>query len=302
MFIPQLLDTGDLVGITAPAGKLLATDIETAVRKLENWGLRVLVGKTIGTEYFKYSSTDEQRIADMQYLMDHPEVKAILCARGGYGSIRIIDQLDFSGFTKKPKWLIGFSDITVFHAYLNHVLDAASIHGPMAKTFGDRDSDEYLRLFLFGGKLEYEFSRAKIFNDGELEAKIIGGNLAILQAILGSNLDFKPEGKILFLEDIDIHLYELDRMLWSLSRAEKLETLAGIIIGDFTNVKDNIDPFGKNQMEVFEEHFKHLNIPIFIGFPGGHEKRNYPIVLNHPVSISIRENDIKLSLNVRNKY
>lgn len=298
MLTPPLLKTGDTVAITAPAGKITENEIHHAVNILESWGLKVIVGKTIGTSYFKYADTDKNRIKDVQHFLDHEDVTAIFFARGGYGSIRIIDKLDFTSFQKKPKWIIGYSDITIFHTYLNSVLNIPSIHGPMPKTFNDEASNNYLKSLLFEGQLSYTFSDAKYFKEGKTNSKIIGGNLAILQSNLGSKSDILPSGNILFLEDIDIYLYELDRMLWSLKRAGKLETLSGIVVGDFSNMKDNVDPFGKDVTGILSEHFEKLNIPIFIGFPGGHERKNFPLLFNLPVSFSVAENEINFVLKV----
>jgi muramoyltetrapeptide carboxypeptidase len=192
MLAPPLLKKGDTVAITAPAGKITLNEIHHAIDVLEDWGLKVMLGKTIGTSHFKYADTDENRIKDVQYFLDSDNVKAIFFARGGYGSIRIIDRLDFSKLQNKPKWIVGYSDITIFHAYLNFVLDIPSIHGPMPKTFNDEESNNYLKSLLFKGEVSYKFSDAKFIKEGKTHSKIIGGNLAMVHSNLGSKSDILP--------------------------------------------------------------------------------------------------------------
>lgn len=301
MFVPPLLQKGDQIGICAPAGKLHSDEIDTAVHTLESWGLSVVVGESVGSSHYRYAGTDELRARDLQQMLDKRDIKAILCARGGYGSIRLLERLDFRNFKKYPKWLIGFSDITNLHAYLNHSLNICSIHGAVAKTFGNKQSDDLLARFLFEGLLEYTFKNTAFIKVGSTDACIFGGNLATLHNYWLGSLARPYDHQILFVEDVDIYYYELDRMLWGFNRSGILDKLGGLVIGDFSGMKDNPDPFGKKTLSVFKEHFEKYNMPVFSNFPAGHDKKNFPLLFNYPIRFLVGSEITKLKIDVRNK-
>ncbi|MBT3302256.1 MAG: LD-carboxypeptidase [Bacteroidetes bacterium] len=290
MIIPAYLKAGDKVGIVSPAGKVPKEQVLKAIKTLESWGLEVLLGKHVFGQHFQYASYDENRLSDFQYMLDDNGIKAILCSRGGYGSIRIIDQLDFAKLNQHPKWLIGFSDISLLHAHINHNMHICSIHGPMTHTlaaYPDDESSLNLKKALFGEHLSYVVPFNLYNRRGEAGGQLIGGNLAILTSLLGSNADFNPKGKILFIEEIGEYVYRIDRMMWSLKRAGKLKGLAGLIVGQFTDIKDNNNPFGQSVHEIISEHVKDYNFPVCFGFPAGHEDINQPILLGKEYRLSV---------------
>jgi muramoyltetrapeptide carboxypeptidase len=295
---PEYLKDGDKIGIVSPAGKISSEKIVLAGKTLESWGLNVEIAQHAFGKHFQYSGKDSERIDDFQQLLDNEEISAILCSRGGYGFIRIIDKLDFTSFIKKPKWIIGFSDVTIIHSFLNNTINTCSIHGAMAKTLAEEpngNSSIYLKNMLWGEPIKFEIPFHCLNKTGNTTGKLIGGNLAILTSLIGTPYDFKPEGKILFIEDIGEYLYRIDRMMWSLKLSGKLERLSGIIVGQFTDLKDNESPFGKTAYEIIEEHTHDLNIPICYGFPSGHENENYPLKLNSEALLTVNDNKTSLS-------
>lgn len=290
MIIPEYLKKGDTIGIVSPAGSISENYIHHAVNIFESWGLNVVIGKNTLKQHFQFAGTDKERTEDFQMMLDDEKIKAIICSRGGYGSIRIIDQMDFSKFIKNPKWIVGFSDITVFHVFLNCKLKIASIHGPMPKSFNKYVHDKslnFLKTTLFGDEIQYVINPNRLNKFGTVKSEIIGGNLNILHNLIGSQSDFHPDGKILFLEDIGEYLYNIDRMMWGLKRSGKLQNLAGLIIGQFTDVKDNEKPFGKEVHEIILDHVDNYNYPVCFDFPAGHESENYSIILGKEIKMSI---------------
>ena len=219
--------------------------------------------------------------------MDDEEVKAILCARGGYGIIRIIDQIDFSNFLKKPKWIIGYSDITILHSHIHRNFGIETIHGTMAAGLTDKASAESLRKVLWGEKISYKFDTHPLSKPGSTEGLVVGGNLAILCSLAGSNSDLDTSGKILFIEDIGEYFYRLDRMMWQLKRAGKLENLIGLIVGGMTDMLDNNNPFGKTALEIIIEAVQEYDYPVCFGFPAGHGPDKQTLILGRKVTLSI---------------
>ncbi|MDX1954901.1 MAG: LD-carboxypeptidase [Chitinophagaceae bacterium] len=280
---PPYLQKGDTIGILCPAGYMAAERVAECIRVLtEEWGYQVKVGKTVGGDSPTYfSGTDEERLNDLQQMLDDESVKAILCARGGYGMGRIIDQLNFKRFKKNPKWIIGFSDITVLHAhiYSNHYI--ATIHGPMANAFNEggyiNDYVQSLRMVLQGEKIRYQCEPHDLNRKGEGIGELVGGNLALLAHVIGTESGLKTRGRILFLEDVGEYLYNIDRMMYQLKRSGKLSKLAGLIVGGFTDNKDTERPFGKTAYEIIEEHVRDYDYPVCYGFPVSHEKENYAL-------------------------
>jgi muramoyltetrapeptide carboxypeptidase len=293
--LPPFLKQGDTIGICAPARKVSREDIADGIALLQSKGLNVKESAHLYGAYNQFSGTDEQRISDFQQMMDDPDVSAIICARGGYGCMRIIDALDFSGFIKKPKWIIGFSDMTVFHNHLHSNFNIATIHAPMVFNMsGVRKNEESAALFidqLTGTPIRYEFnpesSLSKFNRSGTAEGIVVGGNLSLLYALSNSVSDLDTNGKILFIEDLDEYLYHIDRMMMQLKRSGKLNGLAGLIVGGMSDMKDNIIPFGKPAEEIIAEAVKEYDFPVYFGFPAGHIPRNLPFVMGDKVKLQI---------------
>jgi muramoyltetrapeptide carboxypeptidase len=295
LFAPPFLKKGDKVAITAPASRLEKKSIEIGVEILINWGLQVIVGDTVGAKYFDFSDTLENRTAEMQKFLDDDTVKLILSARGGYGCSKIIDDLDFSKFKDNPKWVCGFSDVTSILLHINK-LGFQSLHGVMAKTMvSHHDSNESLRKLLFGEKLEYAFGASEKNRIGIAKGEAVGGNLSLLVHIIGSRSDLPYDGKVLFLEDISEYYYNLDRMMVQLKRAGKLANLAGIICGDFSDCKENGEPFGKNIEEMILEHTEGMPYPIAFDFGFGHESKNLAIRMGEELRLEVKKQGVLLN-------
>jgi muramoyltetrapeptide carboxypeptidase len=275
--IPPYLKKGDTIGITCPAGYLDRVKTQSCINTLQSWGFEVMVGKTLGSKSDNYfSGPDEQRLHELQAMLDDDSVKAILCGRGGYGTSRIIDAIDFSKFKRKPKWIIGFSDITVLHCHLNTKLKIASLHAPMASAFNDGEN-EYIQSFkkaITGKKAKYICATHPLNRKGTASGELVGGNLALLVNVIGTPSDIITNNKLLFIEDISEYLYSIDRMFYQLKRSGKLDKLAGLIIGGFSEIKDTARPFGKTVQELITDIVKEYNYPVCFDFPVSHEKEN----------------------------
>ena len=282
MKIPPYLKKGDTIGITCPAGYMAAEKAATCIHTLQEWGYQVMVGKTLGsTSQSYFSGTDEERADELQAMLDDSSIKAILFGRGGYGMSRIIDGLNFRKFKKDPKWLIGFSDITVMHTHLFNQYKMASMHAPMAAAFNDGQAgNEYilsLKKALKGGKANYNCEVHSNNQLGTATGKLIGGNLALFANSIGTASEADTKNCILFLEDIGEYLYNIDRMLVQLKRAGKLNKITGIIFGGFTDMKDTDRPFGKTIDEILKGITEDLDIPACFNFPVSHNKENYAL-------------------------
>ncbi len=280
--IPPYLKKGDTIGIVAPAGFMALDKMQTCIATLEDWGYNVQLGATTQSNSENYfSGTDKERLADFQQMLNDPSVNAILCARGGYGVSRIIDQLDFHAFKDAPKWVIGYSDITVFHSHVYTNYKIASLHSSMAAAFNDGEfNNQYIQSLknaIEGERAVYESAPQEFNIPGEAKGELVGGNLALLAHLISTPSDIKTKGRILFLEDIGEYLYNIDRMLLHLKRSGKLDKLAGLIIGGFTDCKDTERPFGKHVYELIHEHIKEYEYPVCFGFPVSHEKENYAL-------------------------
>lgn len=298
--LPPHLQIGDTIGITAFAKKISLEEIQRAVSVFKSWGLNVVLGNTIGSSWNQFGGNDEMRRMDIQNMLDDPNIKAIISARGGYGSVRIIDDIDFSNFTENPKWLIGFSDITVFHSHIHQHYQVPTIHGTMPVFFPTNSEESLLSLkhILMNNEMDYEEQSLSphLCVDGSTKAEIIGGNLSILYSLCGSDSAINTKGKILFLEDLCEYLYATDRMLQNLKRNGIFDDLAGVIIGGFSDMKDGPVPFGKTAEELVFDYVKHLNAPIFTGFPSGHINDNRSLVFGQPITMEVQSNIIKLKL------
>lgn len=293
---PPYLKKGDTVAITCPAKKL-PHEITDAVRLLESWGLKVLLGETVYAECNQYAGDDALRTKDFQRFLDDNSVKAIFAARGGYGTIRIIDAIDFSGFRLNPKWIIGFSDITVLHSHLYSCFATQSIHGQMPLTIpdGTKDSLETLRKALFNEVFDYHYQSTTENKPGEAAGVLIGGNLTLLMTMTGSVSDMDYSDKILFIEDVGEYLYSIDRMMWNLKRAGKLSKLKGLLVGGFTESKDNDIPFGKTADEIISEHVKEYEYPVCFDFPAGHIENNQALILGKRVNLRVDKQNVHLT-------
>ena len=291
MISPRRLEKGDKVAVVSPAGRVDSAKVGSAIRMIGAWGYQVVAGDPVFGSHFNFAAPDEDRISDLQKAMDDPEVKAIFCARGGYGSVRIIDRLDFSSFAEHPKWIIGFSDITVFHSHIHTNFGIETIHGPMPNTFGgdtsETDAIAKLRALLSGKPLSYTLATANHNRNGEGEGILVGGNLSILCSLTGSRSDIDTRGKILFVEEVGENLYRIDRMMWTLKRAGKLKGLAGFIAGGFTEMKDNKDDFGQTAGEIIAEALREYEYPVCFGFPAGHQQENFPLILGRKVRLGV---------------
>jgi len=294
MITPPSITRGDRVAIVAPAGKIDPAVVDFAEARLESWGLNVVLGEHIFNQHFQYAGTDEERLSDFQKALDDESVNAILCARGGYGLIRIVDQLDFTKFKTNPKWIIGFSDITILHSFIQSNLGIETLHATMAAGLKEDVSAETLRTSLFGESLSYELDTHPFSKPRDTMGILVGGNLALLCSLIGSVSDIDTEGKILFIEDVGEYLFRLDRLMWTLKRAGKLDKPAGLIVGNFNDMRDNDNPFGKTAYEIISEAVEAYDFPVSFGFPAGHEKDNRALILGRTVNLSINE---KTTLN-----
>jgi muramoyltetrapeptide carboxypeptidase len=279
---PAYLQKGDIIGLVCPSGFMPAEKASECIRVLnEEWGFYTKVGRTLGNQYHYFSGTDEERREDLQRMLDDDEVKAILCARGGYGLSRIVDQLDFSKFKKNPKWIIGYSDVTILHCHLYSNFYISSVHSPMAAAFNDAG---YINRFvqslhhvLEGKKIKYSCENHEYNRKGEAIGELVGGNLTLLAHVTGTDSDIKTRGRILFIEDVGEYLYNIDRMMYQLKRSGKLAKLAGLVVGGFTEMKDTERPFGQTAYEIIRDVVSEYDYPVCFGFPVAHEKENYAL-------------------------
>lgn len=294
MIFPPNLKPGDTVGILATARKNLEDNLAPAKSWLQSWGLNVKIGKTIGLDYHQLAGTDDERAQDLQEMLDNPNIKAIWCVRGGYGTVRIIDKLDFTKFKKNPKWIIGFSDVTVLHSHLN-TMGFASIHAIMpVSTKATEEAKETLRKALFGEHLEYTMPCENMNRLGNAKGELVGGNLSILYSLFGSPSAIDCSDKILFIEDLDEYLYHIDRMMMNLKRNGCLESLKGIIVGGMTKMHDNEIAWGKNAEQIIDDVTQNYKIPIIYNFPAGHMADNHALIFGKQVSIEVNDLESKV--------
>jgi muramoyltetrapeptide carboxypeptidase len=298
MIIPPFLKAGDTVALVCTARKFFPEDAKPAIDLLESWGLNVKLGSTIGLDNFQLGGTDSERAADFQAQLEDENVKAIWCARGGYGTVRIIDSLDFSKFKKHPKWIMGFSDVTVLHSQLN-VECVASLHSIMPFTVptAPEEVKDTLRKALFGETISYTIPSKSYDVNGTASGELVGGNISILYSLLGSKSAIETKDKILFIEDLDEYLYHIDRMMYNLKRNGYFENVKGIIVGSMTDMHDNEIPFGQNEVQIITEIAKDLSIPIAFQFPAGHQKDNRTLILGQQVAFEVNEKEIKLKFD-----
>ena len=290
MITPTYLQKGDTVAIVSTARKHLTDNLKPTLDLLHSWGLEVVIGKTIGLEKNQLAGTDAQRAEDFQTQLDNPNIKAIWCVRGGYGTVRIIDLLDFTKFKQSPKWIVGFSDVTVLHNHLN-TMGYKTIHGimPISVPKATKEAVETLHQALLGQKLSYQLLPHSMNRFGKATGELVGGNLSILYSLFGSKSAINCDDKILFIEDLDEYLYHIDRMMMNLRRNGCLESIKGILVGAMTSMNDNDIPWGKNALEIIDDVSKKYNIPIVYNFPAGHIHDNRALILGNRISIEVNE-------------
>jgi muramoyltetrapeptide carboxypeptidase len=296
MITPAYLRQGDKIGIVATARKVSQAEIYPVVQLLEKWGFDVALGQNLFKEDRQFAGTDEERAADLQRMLDEPEIKAIIIARGGYGTMRIIDMIDFTGFTAHPKWILGFSDVTVLHAHIHTMLNTESIHSNMCLQLGkNKEADDSLIKALKGELLGYELKGGYELNRaGSGAGQLVGGNLSLLYTLNNSDSDIDTEGKILFIEDLDEYYYHIDRMMLSLKRAGKLEKLAGLVVGGMTDMRDNPIPFGRTAEEIIMEAVQEYHYPVCFHFPAGHIERNLSLIMGRMAKLEVSDEGTKL--------
>ncbi len=294
LITPPSLKKEDKVAIVAPARWVTEQEMQPAIEHLQSWGLQVMVDPQIYKRHHQFAGADEERTASFQQALDDDSIKAIFCARGGYGSVRLMSDLSFRHFLKSPKWVIGFSDITAFHSHLNYNVGVKTIHAPMPIHFKDFDllkkSFEHLKKILFGESVECIFPSHPLNQGGEASGVITGGNLSVLYSLRGTPADIHPQGHILFLEDIDEYLYHIDRMMMNLKYGGVLKNLQGLLVGAFSEMKDNDTSFGKTAEEIIFDAVKEYKYPVAFGFPAGHVKENFPLVMGDSVCLHVQEN------------
>lgn len=296
MITPPYLQKRDTVALLATARKNIDDNLKPTIDLLKNWGLEVVIGSTIGLDYHQLAGTDEQRAADFQKQLDNPNIKAIWCVKGGYGTVRMLDLLDFTKFKQHPKWVIGFSDVTVLHNHLN-TMGYKSIHGIMPITIARATPEAVssLKASLFGESLSYSIPANAMNRFGKATGELVGGNLSILYSLLGSPSAIDCKDKILFIEDLDEYLYHIDRMMMNLRRNGCIENLKGIVIGGMSKMKDNEVPWGKNALEIIDDVTKKYNIPVIFNFPAGHIRDNRALIMGNTVTIDVNASGSTLS-------
>lgn len=296
---PPFLQPHDRVGVLALASKLDYKLLLPAFKMMrENWQLEVIEGSTLRAQYYQFAGTDTERQQDFQQMLDDPTIKAIFSARGGYGSSRFIDQVSFRKFQKSPKWVVGFSDITAVHGRIQR-LGYESLHATMPKLFGNEgtaESVETLRRALFGQQLAYRTATHPSNRLGAATGALTGGNLCLLAHSIGSRSEVDTRGKILFIEDVEEALYNIDRLMVQLKRANKLKPLAGLIVGQFSESRHNINaPFGKNEYEIIAQHVADYNFPVCYNFPVGHTADNWAMPMGRNASLLINNEGVQLN-------
>ena len=296
MKIPVSLKKGDKVGVVCTARSIEIEKLEFAFDTLKKWDLEPVIGKSVGAVHDQYAGTDKLRADDFQSMLDDNDIKAIICAKGGYGTVRMIDFIDFNRFKKRPKWITGFSDITVLHAHIQQNFKIATLHSPLLSTF-KRNCDialDTMRQTLFGEIVSIKNAAHKLNRTGKATGKLVGGNLSVLYSLLGSKSDLETDGFLLFLEDLDEYLYHIDRMVVNLKRAGKFKNIKGLLVGGMTSMNDNDTPFGKTCEEIISEHVSDYDFPVCFNFPTGHIEHNHTVILGGKYELDVTEDSTLL--------
>lgn len=290
MIFPETLKKGERIRIVAPAGKVQKDKVLPGIELLQDLGYDVMIGKHVCDKHFLYAGNDQHRAADFQEAINDVQTKAIVCARGGYGSIRIIEKLDFSLLMQNPKWLVGFSDVTVLHTIMNK-LGMASIHGAMPAYFleNKKPTRSFLSLMelLTSGNSQIEITANPMNREGVCSGEMVGGNLSLLYSLQGTTWQLETKGKILLIEDLSEYLYHLDRMMQNLRLSGQLKHLAGLVVGGFTDMKDNESPFGKSAYGIIREAVQEYHFPVCFDFPVGHVPKNLSLLLGAQYQLEV---------------
>lgn len=295
MIIPPYLKKGDAVAIIATARKISKQEIEPAVALLQEQRLQVVLGKNLFETDNQYAGTDEQRAEDLQWVLNNKEIKAIIIARGGYGTVRLLERIDFTEFTKQPKWLVGYSDVTVLHSAI-HNFGIATLHATMPINFlKNQEATQSLIACLFGKENKITVAPTILNKNGNAKGQLIGGNLSLLYALSGTAYDIDTTNKILFIEDLDEYLYHIDRMMMQLKLSGKLKSLKGLIVGGMTDMRDNNIPFGKTAEEIITDAVKDYNYPVCFNFPAGHIDRNLALCFGKEITLTVNDDAVVFS-------
>lgn len=291
MITPEYLKPGDLIAFVSPSGAIDREVVEPAIQLIEKLGYRTWLGPHAFDRHFQFAGADRNRAHDLQLAIDNPEVKAIVCNRGGYGALRTVENIDWKRFKLAPKWLVGFSDITVLHSKLNE-LGMKSVHGAMPRYFIEKNAPSHSLLTLLnaleGRPNQYDVQPHHLNRTGVAKGQLVGGNLSILYSLRGTPYDLETDKKILFIEDLAEYLYHLDRMMMNLKVSGKLKKLSGLIVGGFTKMKDNETPFGKSAEEIIFDAVRDYKYPVVFGFPAGHQPENVALKMGAEVKIDIQ--------------
>jgi muramoyltetrapeptide carboxypeptidase len=298
MITPPWLRTSDTIGLVAPASYVKTEELARFLDILDTWGLKAIQGKNLFRRKNSFAGNDDQRATDFQQMLDDPSVKAILCARGGYGTIRIVDKLRFDTFRQNPKWIVGCSDITVLHTLMQKKLNTESLHAIMPRHISagkkDLSSLDSLRNTLFGNLQEYNLKSDRHNRAGEASGILLGGNLSVLYSMRGTQLDIDTVGKILFLEDVGEYLYHIDRMIMNLKISGKLRDLKGLVIGGMSGMKVSVSGFRKTAYDVIREAVEEYTYPVMFGFPAGHMRPNMALILGREVILRVGPDECNL--------
>jgi len=304
MIAPLPLRPGDKIGLIAPSRKIKQEDLSGCVKLLEGWGYQIEFGDHLFKEHHQFAGKDEERAEDFIQMIMNPEIKAILCVRGGYGTVRILEKLSKEVIRKNPKWIIGYSDITVLHSYYNKVIGCETLHASMPVNYKtdalQNGTWQMLSKALKGDLIDYDIPAHEFNRQGKSTAMLVGGNLSVLYSLRGTFCDLDTDGKILFLEDLDEYLYHLDRMMMNLKISGKLENLKGLIIGGMTEMKDNTIPFGKTAYEIIADAVNDYEYPVIYNFPAGHCEPNLPLILGRTVIMDVKQDRARLEFYDRN--
>ncbi|MCX6244352.1 MAG: LD-carboxypeptidase [Bacteroidetes bacterium] len=300
MITPPYLTKDDKIGIIAPARCINFDEVHPSIRVFQKWGLEVVLGTNIFRKCNQFAGKDEFRLADLQQMLDDDSMRAIICARGGYGTVRIVDQIDWTAFRRNPKWIVGYSDATVLHSHIHRHLGIETLHAIMPINItgddGANDALNTLKNALFGKIKSYSYEVTPLARPGEAEGILTGGNLSILYSLMGSDSEADTTGKILFIEDVDEYLYHIDRMMMNLKRAGKLDKLAGLIVGGMDRMNDNTIPYGRSVNEIISDAVVEYNYPVCFDFPSGHGENNLALILGRNVKLKVGE-EVELIFN-----
>lgn len=297
---PPILTEGDKVTLISSARKVKVSELEYAVNTLDKWGLQIRFGAHLYKKNHQFAGTVDDRRQDLQSALDDHTIKAVFFVRGGYGSIQIVDLIDWSAFKKNPKWLVGFSDITVFHSHIHQNLRLPSLHAPMPITYPNntQSSLSNLRKILFGHKIQYNCVLHPLNKMGRTSGELVGGNLSILYSLLGSKSQMNTQGKLLFIEDLDEYLYHLDRMAQALDRAGMLNKLSGLIVGGMSDMNDNSVPYGKSAECIILDVVSKYDFPVVFDFPAGHIDNNQPLVFGAKYSLCVTDEKVRFEQKI----